>query len=837
MPTSGLFDKDKGEHLAKRILDFYEDIRYNYLSAKEDPKKYGQNWKKAINKIRNEYDDLDDFARELKKYVDEDLIHSDSVLNVESVDANKLFKTIKEFRFKSKELNDPFSQQLGDRVIEVLLDDESVYAKFIHYALRSHEYPIRNKSWETHNIEPDTVTEGAKGLDLKPSDIPLYIIEHYGDDSTADKKRIKSKYKGALSLLKKVYLEDNDIDSWNKLLDLDISKEDTEKSEIEFIVPNKPMYRIFEVKDIESLKGFTGEWLVQEKYDGIRIQIHKDKESVKIFSYNQKDITNKCKEAVKELKKKKYGDMILDAELILYDNDEPLHRADTIAHLFKDKYEDATLKVKVFDIMNHESKSLLDTPLRERINVLWYQFTQHSSDAVSFPSKKNTRLADSLSEIEKYSKDIMESKTSEGVVIKDLESTYYIGTKKNPKWIKLKKFVDLDLIVLNKNKTKSNLYSYVLGVGPLSAEDSRNYNTTDLEGKEYLKVGKALNTKENVEIGSIVRVKVDEVRKVKDGFSLYSAKVIEIPEVDASDKLITLELLSQEGRKTLKYNVENALKKFYVSDGVHGKSEILLKSDYDGYTIYGFKGDDLMNKNAISDLDSLKQELEDIHKTKSSDARIAIRKFLKEEDPEDKNGVHIDEIFKFCVDKIPELTEELWENNKRKLRNWLNDQHDFMQLANNKFTSSNSLIKEEEDSKKGTFKLYKRKDENLDLIITYKGKELIWTIDIDKEKDIFNLFGKANKYPAEIARNSNVEDIVDKGEILIGVQKHGYHEYKLLGDKFETRLHFRVVPVDEQNKWLAWTGYKQTMLDDEEDEGLWDIYNDRHKKLTMKFSN
>ena len=44
--------------------------------------------------------------------------------------------------------------------------------------------------------------------------------------------------------------------------------------------------------------------------------------------------------------------MILDAELILYDNNEPLHRADTIAHLFKDKYKDATLKAKVFDIMN-----------------------------------------------------------------------------------------------------------------------------------------------------------------------------------------------------------------------------------------------------------------------------------------------------------------------------------------------------------------------------------------------------------------------------------------------------------------------------------------------------
>ena len=66
--------------------------------------------------------------------------------------------------------------------------------------------------------------------------------------------------------------------------------------------------------------------------------------------------------------------MILDAELILYDKNEPLHRADTIAHLFRDKYKDATLKARVFDIMNHEGKSQMDSPLRERINILLYQY-------------------------------------------------------------------------------------------------------------------------------------------------------------------------------------------------------------------------------------------------------------------------------------------------------------------------------------------------------------------------------------------------------------------------------------------------------------------------------
>ena len=60
--------------------------------------------------------------------------------------------------------------------------------------------------------------------------------------------------------------------------------------------------------------------------------------------------------------------------------------------------------------MHHDDDSLIDSPLRERINILFYQFAQHSTDELSFPVKKNTRIADSINEIEKYSKDIMDSK-------------------------------------------------------------------------------------------------------------------------------------------------------------------------------------------------------------------------------------------------------------------------------------------------------------------------------------------------------------------------------------------------------------------------------------------
>ena len=837
MPLSGVFEKKKNA-LTKRVLDFFEDTRYNYLSAKEDRKTYGNNWSKSVDKIRSDFDGLNDFSNELKNYLEEDTIFSDEVKNPESHQAKQLFKQIKNLRFNSKEINDPFSKQMGDKVIENITKKPELYAMFIHYALRSHSHAIGEKAWVEHGHSPDTITEGATGLDLAIEDIPLYIIEHYGDDT--ETSRVKPKFDGALELLKDVYLEDNDMDNWNKLVQLDLKKSDEEKAEINFIVPNKPMYRIFEINDMKELKGFSGEFVVQEKFDGIRIQIHKMNNKIKIYTYNEKDITDKCKKVVERMKAKQLGDCILDAELILYDKDEPLHRADTIAHLFKGKYKDAELKAKVFDIMHHEDKNICDDPLKERINILFYQYSQQSSDELYFPNKKNTRIADSLEEVKKYSKDIMDSPTSEGVVIKDIESTYYIGSKKNPKWVKWKKFVDLDVIVLDKKKTKSNLYSYTVGVGPLSGEETRENKGTELEGKTYLAVGKALNTKESVDIGSIVRVKVDEVKRKGKGYSLFSAKIIEIPEVTAPEKLITLELLSTESRKSLAYDIQDALQKYTITDGVHGTADIILKGDYEGFTIYGFDGDSLMEKNALVDIDSWKDQLTQITKTKTSEARSTIKQWIKEKDP-DQQGVEVKEIYEFIAKENPSLTNDLWDSNPKvgviKLKNWLSDFDEFEKKTASKYTFNDGHIskKEEEEPKneEGIFKLVKTDDGNLDLIIDVNDKQMAWNINLGDTEDIFNLFGKAGKYPAQIAEKTNGGKLIDRGKIKLGVQKEGYHEYKIDGDKFETRLHFRVVPVKEQNTWLVWTGYKQEMLDIKEDKGLWDITEDKYKKLDM----
>ena len=838
MPLSGVEFEKKTDYLFKKVLDFYEDVRFKFLSAKEDPKEYGKEWEKSVKKIREDFDGLSEFSQKVKEALDEDVVFSKEVLNPESSKAEQLYNDIKIMRFESDSINDPFGKQMGEKVVETLVEKPTLFAQFIHYALRNHSHSIPESAWEKHDLEPDTITEGAKGLDLQVSDIPLYIIEHYGDD--VDTSRVKSKFKGALKLLEKVYLSTHTEEQWDKLVEIVLKKEEKseeEKEDIDFIIPNKPMYRIFEVKDIKELKGFSGEWVVQEKYDGIRIQLHKVDNKVKVYTYNEKDITDKCKDIVEIMKQKKFGDMILDAELILYDDKDPLHRADTIAHLFKNKYPDATLKARVFDIMNHDGQSLLDSTLRDRINIMFYQLSSLSDDLLSFPSKKNTRIADSLKEIEKYAKDIMELPASEGVVIKDIESTYYVGTKKNPKWIKWKKFVDLDVIVLEKNKTKSDLYSYVLGIGPLTGEEAREYGGTELDGKTYLKVGKALNTKQKVEIGSIVRVKVDEVRRKGKGFSLYSAKVIEIPEVETPEKLVTMLLLSEDGKKTLKYEVEEALLKYTITDGIHGTAEIILKTDTDGYTIYGFDGDSLMEKNALIDIDVWKEELQKIYKSKSGKARVVLHNYLKQKD-DNRKGVNLKEIFENAEKQIPILVDQLWDGNVTKMKNWMNDFDEFIQVNHNHYTyNDKAIIKDSKElSKKGRYKLYVRKDDNLDLIIQVNDETFAWTIDIEDNEDIYNLFGKAGKFPAQVSNKTQKEKLLDKGEIILGVQKHGYHEYKIDGNKFKTRLHFRVVPVKGEDKWLVWTGYKQKMLDTNEDAGIWDISEDRHKNLGMSFA-
>ena len=992
----GSIEKDKQPSL--EILRLFEKTRVAFLSARNDPDEYSGRWRKAVEVIKESYSELDAAGKELKNYIDEEDLEEKEVSNPSSRQALELFEKIKLLRYSSPIVADPFADMFKGNVLEELLSNPESMLKFVHYALRNDNKSLSKEVLAIKDMEADSITEGLMGLDIESEDIALYIIEHYGDGK--DSKKVESKVKAAMEMLELMFFsqhEEKELEDLKEVEGIAKAKGGIEqKSVSHFIVPNKPMYRIFDVNDINELKGFSGNWYVQEKFDGMRVQLHKLDGKVNIYSYNEKDITDKCKNQVEELKKKEYGDCIFDAELVLFDGDEPLHRADTIAHVFKGKYKDAKLRCHVFDIIRHEAQTLTDEELEDRMTTLFNNYSAKTGEAIAFPSKKDTRQADNLKDIEKYAKEMMDNPASEGVVIKDSTSTYYIGTKKNPKWIKWKKFVDLDVIVLEKKRTKSSLYSYTVGVGPITEEMD---GLTEIDKTKYLGVGKALNTKISVDIGDIIRVKVDEVKKKGEGYSLFSAKVIEIPEVEHPDKLVTLELLSKDTKKSLNYSVESALTKgIKLTDHIHGETNIIVKSDLDGFTIYGFEENNLMSKNAVMDIDMWKAQVEEIMKSKQSDLTVALFQYLKMNGDKTPKQVH-----NFLVQKHPSLYEDVLESKEKDITDWF-PLRDGISLKNNKLSADDDKIMQEDDIKKsksvmmaresqfkermenptmrveekpdetqnvavvemdadasgdcceqlrrdlielsrirledlaeiwgswetfvnsynatskkgrgfsysmeeelgrdieilnesdcealyehakaikeifksrpklidlaqrsmdrydncnsfgsgfsdkyamlkayktpnnyrkGKFKLYSREDDNITFAIKVDDESMFWTIDLENDEEMFDLFGAAGKYPAEVSKNIERGKVIDSGDIELGVQKDGYHEYFLKGNKFETKLHIRVIKVEGKEMWLAWTGYKQTPADKDGDEGKWNIYQDRYNKLPIPSS-
>jgi len=834
-----LLEKDKTT--SDEIVRLFEKIRVAYLSARTDPKEYGSKWRSAIDNLIESYEQSNALSNELKNFIDNSDLEADDVKDPQSQNAEKIFEGIKSLRYSSESIDDPFAKKFKGNVLEALLSSTGNMVKFLHYAIRADDKTLSPDIYSVKDMEPDDITGGLKGLDLEVDDIDLYIIEHYGDGK--DSNKVKSKVKAAMSILELIFLSKNDKDNWEELEEIEglpvkKSKEEKsteEKAQSDFIIPNKPMYRIFDIEDMNELKGFSGEYYVQEKYDGLRIQLHKIDKKIKIYTFDKKDITSKCKEQVKEMEKKHFGDCILDGSLILFNGDDAQNRAKTISHLFDKEETEGTLKMHMFDLLRHNEKSLLEDRLDQRMQLMFNNYSIHSSEMLTFPSKKDTRLADSIKDIEEYSKAIMDMPTAEGVVIKDSTSTYYVGTKKNPKWIKWKNFVDLDLKVLDKKSSNGN-YSYTLGAGPIEGE-GKNYQ--DMEGKTYMVVGKALNTKISADLGSIVRVKIDSVKKDGERFIVNSAKVIEIPEAQNPDKVITLEMLASDEKKSLNYKVEAFEKGIQITDHIHGEASILIKGDMDGFTIYGFEEDNLMAKNALVDLDLWKNQAEEIMKTKQSRLTVAGFQHMKTTGPKT-----IKELHNYLVKNHKDLYEDILESKFDKLKGWMKQRDGIsydektkkLYAEDDKIMQESDILKEYKTPKEyqqGEFKLYLRDDDNLNLVIKLKDETINWLIDLEKSNDIFDLFGKAGKFPAMVANNISKRKTIDEGKIRLGVQKHGYHEYFLEGNKFETKFNIRMIKVDGEEMWLAWSGYKQTPADEDSDSGLWNIYEDRHNKLPL----
>jgi bifunctional non-homologous end joining protein LigD len=121
-----------------------------------------------------------------------------------------------------------------------------------------------------------------------------------------------------------------------------------------FIVPSSPSRR-------DSPPAGDG-WLHEVKFDGYRVQLHKDNQHVTIFSKNGADFTKRFKPIVEALLALPAKSIIIDGEIVASDQeDHPNFYA-----LHARKIKNKALCVWCFDLLNINGKDLRPLPLIER---------------------------------------------------------------------------------------------------------------------------------------------------------------------------------------------------------------------------------------------------------------------------------------------------------------------------------------------------------------------------------------------------------------------------------------------------------------------------------------
>ncbi|MCX6783012.1 MAG: ATP-dependent DNA ligase [Candidatus Levybacteria bacterium] len=175
------------------------------------------------------------------------------------------------------------------------------------------------------------------------------------------------------------------------------------------------------------------------KYDGFRVQIHKNDDDVRMFSRNLEDMTHMFPEIIDGTRKQIMAKTaILDTEALAYqpESEEFLPFQETTKrrrkHNIAQMAEQLPLKAFVFDILYINGKSLLDIPLTERMTIL-ADIVYDGDVLIPAPGKI---LYDS-SDLQKMLDDSI-SKGLEGVVVKRTDSLYEAGGR-NFNWVKLKR--------------------------------------------------------------------------------------------------------------------------------------------------------------------------------------------------------------------------------------------------------------------------------------------------------------------------------------------------------------------------------------------------------------
>jgi len=183
---------------------------------------------------------------------------------------------------------------------------------------------------------------------------------------------------------------------------------------------------------------------VDVKLDGIRIQVHRAGDVVRVYTRSLDDITDRVPEVVEAVAALPSTRLVLDGEAIaLSDDGRPRPFQETGARTAS-RLDVATLRAQVpltpyfFDVLHADGEDLLDLPGSARFERL----------AALLPESAQVGrlVTDDAAEAERLFASLV-ADGHEGVVVKALEAPYEAG-RRGAAWVKVKPRHTLDLVVL-----------------------------------------------------------------------------------------------------------------------------------------------------------------------------------------------------------------------------------------------------------------------------------------------------------------------------------------------------------------------------------------------------
>src|SRR5882672_2748676 len=232
---------------------------------------------------------------------------------------------------------------------------------------------------------------------------------------------------------------------------------------------------------------------VQPKYDGLRVQIHKNGEEVSIFSRNLESMTEMFPELVAAAAGLKVKTVILDGEAIAYnaESEEYVPFQETTARRRKEGIQEMAARVPmrafVFDVMFRDGSDLTPLPYERRFEIV--QELLGESDTLLTAPLMKTDSAEVLT------RELLDniSRGLEGIVAKRLDSQYQAGAR-NFNWVKLKRNTSgqlndtIDVVLLGYYRGKGKRAEF--GTGALLAGV---YDTDKDEFRTTTKLGTGLS--------------------------------------------------------------------------------------------------------------------------------------------------------------------------------------------------------------------------------------------------------------------------------------------------------------------------------------------------------